>query len=103
MQAGELGLEVGGLLGEAYLVPFNNKVKHGNTERWEKQAQCIPGYKGLIKLARQSGEIESVSARLHGVDKFSVDLGTDEIHHMPDYEGERDDKGHQAGLLHHPV
>ena len=90
MQAAELGLEIGGLLGEAYLVPFNVKVRgYGNTpDRWEKQATCIPGYKGLIKLSRQSGEIATVVARLvYRSDKFELDLAKNTISHVPDYEG----------------
>jgi recombination protein RecT len=45
MTACQLGLEPDGVLGHGYLVPFAGKV------------QFIPGYKGYIKLARQSGEV----------------------------------------------
>jgi recombination protein RecT len=84
MQAGELGLELGGLLGEAYLVPFRNK-------QGQREAQCIPGYKGLIKLARQSGQIAGISARIvYSGDAFSVDLAEETIHHEPDFEGDRE-------------
>jgi recombination protein RecT len=93
MQAGELGLEVGGLLGEAYLVPYNVKVKDGNRERWEKQAQCIPGYRGLIKLARQSGQIAAVSAHpVFAGDDFTVNLATETISHDPDLAGDMSDE-----------
>lgn len=94
MQAGELGLEVGGLLGEAYLVPYNNKVEDENGRtRWEKQAQCIPGYKGLIKLARQSGQIASIIAVVVYVeDKFRVLPAEDRIEHEPDLKGDRNDE-----------
>ena len=94
MQAAELGLEIGGLLGEAYLVPYNNKIKgeRGEPDRWENQAQCIPGYRGLIKLARQSGEIATVNARIvFAGDTFTVDLAQDTISHVPNFEGHRDD------------
>lgn len=84
-QAAELGLEIGGLLGEAHLVPYNVTIKDGNRERREKQAQCIVGYRGFIKLARQSGEISTVSAHVvYTGDVFSVDLGNEEIKHLPD-------------------
>lgn len=93
MQAAELGLEIGGLLGEAYLVPYNVKIKEkGMPERWEKQAQCIPGYRGFIKLARQSGQMHSISARVvYGRDKFHVNLAEEEIQHEPNFGAERED------------
>jgi recombination protein RecT len=61
MQSAQLGLQVDGLLGEAHLVPFNNKNKL--TNKWEKEAQLIVGYKGLMKLARNSGEVSAFYAR----------------------------------------
>jgi recombination protein RecT len=61
----QLGLEPDGVLGQAYLVPFGNKV------------QLIPGYRGLISLARNSGEVSSIAA--HEVcenDIFEFDFGS---------------------------
>jgi recombination protein RecT len=56
MQSAQLGLDCGGPLGEAYLVPYwNNKAN-----RMEAQFQV--GYRGLITLARRSGEIETIDA-----------------------------------------
>lgn len=97
MQAAELGLELGGLLGEAYLVPYSVKVPgYGRSpDRWEMQAQCITGYRGYIKLARQSGETESISARVaYRDDTFEVQLGTaEDIVHKPNLVSQaRDDK-----------
>jgi recombination protein RecT len=43
--AAEIGLELGGPLGDAYLVPYWN----GKQKR--KEAQCIPGYRGLMHIA----------------------------------------------------
>ncbi|MBF0140793.1 MAG: recombinase RecT [Magnetococcales bacterium] len=58
VSAAQLGLFTDGFLGEAHLVPFKGKV------------QMIPGYKGLMKLARQSGQIESIEAGLiHELDE----------------------------------
>lgn len=97
IMAAELGLEPGGLLGEAYLVPFNNtkKFKDGNVwkERKVTEATLIPGYKGLVKLARQTGDIASVYACL--VDEserrgFQVILGTErKIKHEMDLTADR--------------
>ena len=59
--ADELGLEPGGALGEGYLVPY------GST------CQFIPGYRGLIALARRSGQIVSLEAHVvHQHDTFKI-------------------------------
>jgi recombination protein RecT len=96
MQAAELGLEPGGSLGEGYLVPYNCKVKdEKGQERWEMQCQFIPGYRGLIVLARRSGEISNIYAEaVYECDKFDVELGLNpKLVHIPDYDSdERDDE-----------
>lgn len=62
-RAAELGLDLSGTLGEAYPVPFNNRVKtQGGGEIWVKQCQLIIGYRGYAKLARQTGEIKRIEA-----------------------------------------
>lgn len=59
MQAATLGLDPGGPLGSAYLVPYGNKCT------------LIPGYRGFIDLARRSGEIVSINAEVvYKADKF---------------------------------
>lgn len=77
-QAAELGLEPGGVLGHAYLVPFKG------------ECTLIPGYRGLIDLARRSGEIESIEA--HVVcerDKFTLRFGLDPVlEHEPFLDGD---------------
>lgn len=78
MQAAELGLEPGGALGEGYLVPYGN------------QCQFIPGYRGLIALARRSGQIISIEAHVvHEKDAFDCGLGLDPfLRHTPAWEEE---------------
>lgn len=78
MQAAELGLEPGGALGHAYLVPY------GST------CQLIPGYRGLIELARRSGEIESIEAHIvYERDKFTLRFGLDpKLEHEPFLDGD---------------
>lgn len=49
MRAASLGLEPDGLSGEAYLIPYGNVC------------QLVIGYKGLMKLAWNSGEISRLS------------------------------------------
>ncbi len=85
-QAAELGLEAGGLLGEGYLVPYNNKVTLPDGRQvWRKEAQFIVGYRGLVKLARQSGQIASITARVvHEHDDFDFEFGLNErLIHRP--------------------
>lgn len=83
MSCAQLGLEPDGVLGQAYLVPFGKKV------------QFIPGYKGLLTLARNSGEISSIQA--HEVcehDEFDYAYGLEErLHHRP-AEGDRGEVTH---------
>lgn len=87
MQAAELGLEVCSGKNEAYLVP-----------RWNSKAKCLeatflPGYQGLIKLARESGSVRNVEARIvHAKDFFEVEQGTAPvIRHRPSFEKDRGD------------
>lgn len=81
MQSAQLGLEPGGVLGQAYLVPYRNK---GTLE-----CSLIPGYKGLVKLAYQSGEVGAIRARVvREKDQFEYEYGIDEVlRHVP-YRGE---------------
>jgi recombination protein RecT len=79
MQCAQLGLEPDGLLGHAWLVPFNER-KTG-----KKICQLFIGYKGLLKLARNSGEVSGVSARVvQAKDRFEFEYGLDEkLVHIP--------------------
>lgn len=83
----QLGLEPNTPMGHAYLIPFGNR-KANRTD-----VQLIIGYKGLVDLARRSGQIESISARIvHENDDFDVEYGTvDEIRHKPLIFGDRGD------------
>lgn len=84
MQAAQLGLEPGGALGHCYLLPFYNKRK-GVVE-----VQFILGYKGMLDLARRSGEIESIEVRaVYQHDKFHVAFGLDsDLQHVPNFDVE---------------
>lgn len=90
-QCAQMGLEPNTVLGHAYLVPFNTKRKDANgNDKWVNSVQVIIGYKGLIDLARRSGQIISIAA--HEVceqDKFELVYGLDErLTHTPSL-GER--------------
>ena len=85
-QCAQMGLEPNTVLGHAYLVPFNVKRKDADgNERWVNSVQVIIGYKGLIDLARRSGQIVSIAA--HEVcenDEFELVYGLDEkLNHTP--------------------
>lgn len=84
--AAELGLEPsGGVRGEAYLVPYNNRKAR------RMEAQLIPGYRGLLKLARNTGEISSIQCRLvYEGDYFELSHGSEDVLvHKPLLEGDR--------------
>jgi recombination protein RecT len=72
MKSAQLGLEPDGILGQAYLVPYFNKKKGC------KEVTFIPGYKGLIDLARRSGEVSNIIAKeVYANDLFEVDFSMD--------------------------
>lgn len=79
MQASQLGLEPG-LLGHCYLIPYGN------------ECQFIVGYKGMIDLARRSGNIQSISVHeRYENDYFILQYGLEEkLQHIPWHI--RDDK-----------
>lgn len=76
IQSAQLGLEPDGVLGEAYLIPFKDKV------------QFIVGFKGLISLARRSGEIKSLAAHVvYENDVFEFEYGLEEkLRHVPTFK-----------------
>ena len=80
LHCGSLGLYPGPL-GLIYFVPFKSEVT------------VIPGYKGLIQLARRSGEIEKIgSGVVWDGDEFAFELGPNSfLHHVPN--GERKEFG----------
>lgn len=75
IQCSQLGLEPGGSLGHVYLIPFG------------KEVQVIVGYRGMIDLARRSGQIISIDARaVYEGDQFDCNLGLDaKLVHTPDW------------------
>ena len=71
IQAAQLGLELG--MGEAYLVPF------------KRECQLISGYQGLMKLARNTGQVQDFYAyEVRANDAFEVVLGLERnLYHEP--------------------
>ncbi len=82
----QLGLEPNTPLGHAYLLPFDKREKqNGQWVTVETQVQVIIGYKGMLDLARRSGQIVSIAA--HEVcqnDEFIFAYGlNEELVHRP--------------------
>jgi recombination protein RecT len=72
VQASILGLEPDGMSGEAFLIPYYN-TKIGGYE-----CQMQPGYRGIVKLARNSGEYAMIDAQpVHENDEFNFQKGSD--------------------------
>lgn len=79
IQAAELGLELSGPLGHAYLVP-----------RYDKHARCKKavfqvGYRGLANLAFRSGQVASMPVRtVYELDELEIQYGTaNALFHRP--------------------
>jgi recombination protein RecT len=75
----QLGLEPNGPQGHAYLIPFRDNSAQVNI------CTLVIGFKGLIKLARNSGEIAGVAVRVvHEKDQFEYEYGLiDRCWHVP--------------------
>ena len=86
MKCSALGLEPSAVdgLGRAYILPYRSKQG--------MQAQLILGYKGMIALARRSGEIKDISARaVYEGDEFDYSFGLDEhLSHKPAARNHKD-------------
>lgn len=77
--AAQLGLNPNGLLGEGYLQPYRNNKKNIS------ECQFIPGYRGYIKLAYQSGKVKTIQAEcVYEKDIFDYQKGLEpKLIHKP--------------------
>lgn len=76
IQAGQMGLMLGGALGQAYLIPFKSVCN------------LVPGYKGYIQLVNRSGQVGVINAEtVWDKDVFKRTMGSDPklIHEPGDY------------------
>lgn len=72
VQSSILGLEPNSLLGEAYLIPFWNSKANAY------DCQLMPGYMGLVKLARNSGQVSVLDAQpVYANDEFEFEKGSE--------------------------
>lgn len=90
IQSAEVGLEPGGVLQHAALVPFFN----GKTGCYEAQFQ--PMFKGLLHLVRNSGDVLDVqTGAVRKGDKFRYERGlTPRLKHVPALGVERGEITH---------
>jgi recombination protein RecT len=79
LNVASIGLSLNPTLGEAALIPRWNKDKGMN------DCTLSPMYRGLVRLATESGRVSHIKAELvFEGDGFKLDLGTDPtIHHDP--------------------
>lgn len=84
MEASKLGLSIGGILGEAHLVPFKG------------EATLMVGYRGFVSLMRRGGDISTVRAVVvRKKDKFRYVEGLQpSIEHEPSLDEDRGDLTH---------
>ena len=82
ISCGQLGIEPDPATGLAYMIPFKNKGVY--------EAQLIIGYRGMLKLIRNSGELQSVSCQVvYENDEWFLQFGLEErLEHTP-AEGDR--------------
>lgn len=73
ISAAQMGLQLGGALGQCYLIPFGSRVT------------LIPGYKGYIQLVNRSGQTGVINAfTVFDQDEFAYEYGTSpKIIHRP--------------------
>ena len=92
MNAAQLGLEPNTPLGQAYLIPYNNKKK-GVSE-----CQFQIGYKGMIDLAYRNERMQSIEAHtVYENDEFSYELGLNpKLLHRPVWDNRGDIVGFYA-------
>ena len=92
IQGAQLGLDFDPNMGEAYMVPYSNNKKAADGS-WMKvdEAQLQVGYQGLMKLARNSGNIGDFRAQLvYENDIFDHEEGASvKIQHIPYHMAKR--------------
>lgn len=79
LEAAQCGLVLDGVLGHAYIVTFFSKRDN------VRYAQLIPGYRGLMAMARRSGEIGKIEPRaVYQGDQFEFAFGLQpKLVHVP--------------------
>lgn len=81
MDASQLGLEPFTGLNLSYIIPYKN----GRTG--VSEAKFIPSYRGMLELARRSGQIKSIDSDIiYEHDKWEIEKGlTPKLVHIPNF------------------
>lgn len=61
LKAATYDLPIDPALGYAYIVPFNNTIKDGNSYIKRMEASFILGYKGMLQLAMRTGAYKKIN------------------------------------------
>jgi recombination protein RecT len=87
MDAAALGVAPGGTMGRGYIVPRKNR-QNGTME-----ACFDPGWRGLCDIARRSGQVKKIDAKVvYANDQFDYEEGTEQtLKHVPTLDAERGD------------
>jgi len=102
LEAAAMGLEPTGSAGGAHLVPYNvNVARRGEPDRWEKRAQLIPDFRGVVAMVTRPApdgtpsDVLSVESRLvKEGDDFAITYGSGEttVTHVPSLSATRSAK-----------
>lgn len=82
MVMAQLQLMPSDVSGEAYVIPYNNNRKEGNSWVKVQEAQFQLGYQGLVTLFYRSGAKEIIAEIVYAKDDFSYKNGV--LEHNPD-------------------
>ena len=88
MTLASLGLEPNTPLGHAYLIPFDKNKYDRSQSKWvldRVDVNVIIGYPGLIDLARRTGSLVSITAKIvYQGDEWSYEYGSNQhLRHRP--------------------
>jgi recombination protein RecT len=95
IESSMLGLELGGPLGQASLIPFKN----GKTGGYE--ATLVVEYKGMITLANNTGNVKEISAHpVFEKDEFRFNYGlSPDLYHIPSQNVDSGDITHAYAII----
>lgn len=101
VQAAELGLALDGRL--CHAVAFNcNVAPKGKPAQWERRAQMMPDYKGLISIAKRSNQVADVDGNVVGFNdhfKFGEIGPTQVFEYTPHLDGHGEIRGAYSRII----